>query len=52
MCASKEEKEKSPEMREKFTNIDYMKSDWGLLIRNPPVHFPDNRHGKLFCRFS
>ena len=43
-------KRKSPELREEFKNIDYSKTKWGLLIRNPLVTFPDNRHGKLFRR--
>ena len=43
-------KRKSPELREEFKNIDYSKTKWGLLIRNPLVKFPDNRHGKLFRR--
>jgi hypothetical protein len=37
-------KRKSPEMGEEFKDIDYTKTNWGLLIRNPK--FPD----KLFRR--
>ena len=43
-------KRKAPEMREEFKNIDYSKTKWGLMIRNPLVKFPDNRHGRLFRR--
>lgn len=49
-CDPPRQKRKSPEMREEFKYIDYTKTDWGLLIRNPLVRFPDNRHGKLFRR--
>lgn len=43
-------KRKAPEMREEFKNIDYSKTKWGLMIRNPLVKFPDNRHDRLFRR--
>lgn len=43
-------KRKSPEMRQEFKDLDYTKTTWGTLIRNPLVKFPDNRHGKLFKR--
>ena len=36
--------------REEFVNIDYTKTAWGMMIRNPLVKFPDNRFGKQFRR--
>jgi Plant transposon protein len=36
--------------REDFDDIDYSKTTWGLLIRNPLVKFPDNHLGKTFRR--
>ena len=36
--------------REKFVNIDYTKTTWGMMIRNSSVKFPDNRFGEQFRR--
>ena len=36
--------------REEFIGIDYTKTSWGLIIRNPLVRFPDNRYGRQFRR--
>ena len=43
-------KRKSPEHREEFKNIDYTKTNWGKMIRNPLVKDPNSRFGKLFRR--
>ena len=34
--------------RKEFVNIDFTKTAWGKMIRNPLVKFPDNRFGKQF----
>ena len=36
--------------RDDFIGIDYTKTTWGLLIRNPLVKSPDNQLGKTFRR--
>lgn len=36
--------------REEFLNIDYTRTAWAQMIRNPLVKFPDNRYGRQFRR--